>query len=74
MATVTIESLSDDVIAEVLGALQGVADDDDAQMVENLAVEAGLWWRCEGGAEVECRYINGRADAVCGACGAPKEA
>lgn len=47
-----------------LQAIQLVADDNEAQMVEDLAVRAKLWWKCN------CNgWVNDKTDKVCGNCG-----
>jgi hypothetical protein len=46
----------------VLVTLQAEGWDGDAARIEDLAVSAGLWWKCE------CGVVNDCDDAKCGGC------
>jgi len=61
--TIEKAKLVDDVSAsEVIGALQQVASDNDADTVERLAIKAGLWWKCA------CGWVNTHRENLCGGC------
>ena len=62
--------MSDDETAnDVLCALQDVATDDEAAMVERLAIKAGYWWKCPQ----PCGNVNIAAEPSCEACGTKQE-
>jgi len=45
--------VGDDVVAAVLGALQNVATDYEADCIEKLACAVGFWWKCP-----LCGWVN----------------
>lgn len=46
------------------------ADDDLAFQIEDVAVKAGVVWRCDNPLDGEpCKYINPEDSNVCGECG-----
>lgn len=50
--------------------LYAVADDIEADMLEGLAVKAGILWKCgDPDADDRCGWVNFPSDAVCGGCG-----
>lgn len=55
---------------DILCQLQNVGTDSEAQIVEDLAIKAGFWWKCS---VEDCDYVNCAEDATCGACHHPKE-
>ena len=60
--------------SEVLNRLQGVADDHEADLVEQLAIKAGYWWKCwPDGDAANCGYVNSTVDEKCGGCGAKRQ-
>jgi hypothetical protein len=54
---------------EVLNKLQQVATDSEAQIIEDLAVKAGYWWRCN---DEDCRCVTPVGEAVSAMCGTPR--
>lgn len=63
-----------DIINEALNKLQQVATDDEAMTIEQLAVRAGFWWKCDHEPTDDCdyegcRFVNNIDDRVCGGCG-----
>lgn len=51
---------------EPLARLFNAADDNEADVIEQVAIKAGLLWRCP---DEGCRYNNDEQDKVCGSCG-----
>ena len=47
---------------DILGALFGVADDYEADVLEHVALKAGLLWRCS------CRYVTRASLQRCCGC------
>lgn len=59
----------------VLNALQDVADDNEAVLIESLAIKAGYWWKCTHAEDPDdegCGNVNSKVDTVCGGCGKAK--
>lgn len=61
--------------SDILSRLWEWADDDEADMISQLARKAGILWQCrrpdEGG--YECLWDNREDESTCGNCGQLKE-
>lgn len=57
--------MSDDLLARLLA----VATDGEASILDDLAIRAGILWRCPN-----CAWHNVADDDLCGACGLPRPA
>lgn len=60
-----------DIINKALNTLQIAASDEEALIVERLAIAAGYWWQCNPDG---CHYVNNADDTECGGCGRNKPA
>jgi hypothetical protein len=61
---------------DLFAKFMDVAEDWEADILENIAVRTGLWWRCETKTDSRpdgCGWINGAVDTQCGGCGAKRE-
>lgn len=65
-----IKKLAADTKYDTLAQLQKEASDDEADMVERLAIKAGFWWKCSPG---DCNYVNPKEIDTCESCGTKKE-
>ncbi len=54
---------------EVLNQMQRVASDDEADMIERLAIKAGFWWKCK-----RCEWVGVLEEGVCDNCELPQGA
>ena len=61
-------ALREDDAYDVLGSLQNVANDDEADVIERLGVKAGYWWKCA------CNYVNASDVTACEGCGRRRNA
>lgn len=56
-----------------LEKMRDVADDHENDVLDGLAVKAGILWKCRaprpGDPEMECFYYNEARDKKCGGCG-----
>lgn len=52
------------VVSHILGDLIAVASDDESATIEELAIRAGLLWRCS-----HCGYNGVPSERSCGDCG-----
>ena len=62
------------VIVTEVDEMYRVADDYEAQVLDELRVRAGLTWECYGPEpdSIYSCWTNGRDDAVCDQCGNPR--
>lgn len=63
---VTPEYLETGGHTDPLTPLDSVAREEEAQLLDDLAVRAGLLWACE---DDECRWLNREEATRCAACG-----
>lgn len=54
---------------QLWNALLGVADDGEADALESMAIQAGLFWRCDHTRETGCGYVNEAGNETCEECG-----